>query len=102
MHRNLQLFEILSIILLYKQSQTFQAFIYRVGTGTSVRPERSTAGESLTKAIIGLSKKSTSPTNTFDASAPEGIFLMKFISTYSYKDETSVYSLTFVSINSIT
>lgn len=55
---------------------------YLVGTGTSVSPDRRTAGASRTNAIIGLSKKSTSPTKTLDASAPVGIFLMKFMSTY--------------------
>lgn len=65
----------------YEQSWRRIAF-YLVGTGTSVNPERRTAGANLTNAMIGLSKKSTSPTKTLDASAPVGIFLMKFMSTY--------------------
>lgn len=68
-----------------KNFQILELTLYLVGTGTSVNPERRTAGASLTNAIIGLSKKSTSPTRTLDASAPEGIFLMKFISTYWQK-----------------
>jgi hypothetical protein len=51
--------------------------LYLVGIGTSVRPERRMAGDSLTKATMGLSKVSTSPTRTFEASAPVGIFFMK-------------------------
>lgn len=59
--------------------------IHLVGIGTSVSPDRRTAGLNLTKAMIGRSKNSTSPTKTFDASAPGGIFLMKFMSTYGKK-----------------
>lgn len=43
---------------------------YLVGTGTSVRPVSSTAGQSRTKAMMGRSRKSTSPTRTLEASAP--------------------------------
>lgn len=56
---------------------------YLVGTGTSVSPVRRTAGERRIKAMIGRSRKSTSPTKTFEASAPGGIFFMKFMSTLS-------------------
>lgn len=40
-----------------------------------------TAGDKRTKAVIGFSRKSTSPTSTLEASAPGGIFFMKFMST---------------------
>lgn len=64
------------------QKHAEKGALHLVGTGTSVSPESRTAGASLTNAMMGLSKKSTSPTSTLDASAPEGIFLMKFMSTY--------------------
>lgn len=54
-----------------------------MGTGTSVRPVIRTAGDSRTKAIMGFSRKSTSPTSTLEASAPGGIFFMKFMSTWN-------------------
>jgi len=51
-------------------------FSYRVGTGTSVRAPNMTACCSRTKAMKGLSRKSTSPTSTLDASASRGNFFM--------------------------
>lgn len=51
-------------------------FPYRVGTGTSVRAPSMTACCSLTKAMKGLSRKSTSPTSTLEASASRGNFFM--------------------------
>lgn len=55
--------------------------LHLVGTGTSVRPVMRTAGDSRKKAMMGFSRKSTSPTSTLEASAPGGIFFMKFMST---------------------
>lgn len=46
--------------------------------GTSVRPPNSTAGESRTNATTGFSRNSSSPTKMFDASAPGGIFFIKW------------------------
>lgn len=51
-------------------------FPYRVGTGTSVRAPSMTACCSRTKAMKGLSRKSTSPTSTLEASASRGSFFM--------------------------
>lgn len=51
-------------------------FSYRVGTGTSVRAPNITACCSRTKAMKGLSRKSTSPTSTLEASASRGNFFM--------------------------
>lgn len=49
---------------------------YRVGTGTSVSAPSMTACCSRTKAMKGLSRKSTSPTSTLEASASRGSFFM--------------------------
>lgn len=62
-------------------TSAFMRLFYLVGTGTSVRPVMRTAGDSRTKAMMGFSRKSTSPTSTLEASAPGGIFFMKFMST---------------------
>lgn len=51
---------------------------YLVVMGTSVRPLSSTAGDRRTKATTGRSRKSSSPTKTLEASAPGGIFFMKW------------------------
>lgn len=59
--------------------------------GTSVRPERRTAGDSLTKATMGRSRESTSPTRTFEASAPVGIFFIKWRSTWKFKSTPTVW-----------
>lgn len=59
----------------------------RVGTGTSVRSPRINALESRIKAETGFSKISTSPTSTFDASAPDGIFLKKDV--FPFKKQSS-------------
>lgn len=53
-----------------------QGAAYLVGTGTSVRAPSMTACCSLTKAMKGISKKSTSPTSTLEASASRGSFFM--------------------------
>lgn len=74
----LSVYEIVDIRSLVENSVIF---LYLVGTGTSVRPVIRTAGANRTKAIMGFSRKSTSPTSTLEASAPGGIFFMKFIST---------------------
>lgn len=54
----------------------------RVGTGTSVKSPNKTDWERRTKADSGFSKKSTSPTKIFDASAPCGIFRIKWAFPY--------------------
>lgn len=54
-----------------------------VGMGTSVIPDRSTAGVRRTKATRGWWRKSSSPTSTLDASAPLGIFFMKCSSAWA-------------------
>lgn len=74
-------FETLNLSLLW--SSVLWLCGYLVGTGTSVRPVSSTAGDRRMKAMIGRSRKSTSPTRTLEASAPGGIFFMKFISTWN-------------------
>lgn len=57
----------------------FQQRVYNlVVMGTSARPLSSTAGARRTKATTGRSKNSSSPTRTLDASAPGGIFFMKW------------------------
>ena len=53
----------------------------RVGTGTSVRSPRIEASWSLMKAEKGFSRKLTSPTRMLEASAPLGIFFMKWLLT---------------------
>lgn len=62
--------------------------LYLVGMGTSVSPVNNRAGERRTNATMGLSRKSSSPTSTLEASAPVGIFFIKCVSTY--EEETSV------------
>lgn len=67
-----------------------QSVVYRVGMGTSVSPVSSTAGERRTKATMGLSRKSSSPTSTLEASAPSGIFFIKCMSTWWDKVEVHI------------
>lgn len=58
--------------------------LYLVGTGTSVRAPSMTACCRRTNATKGVSRKSTSPTSTFDASASRGNFFMNlFFSCWS-------------------
>ena len=52
--------------------------IKRVGTGTSVMSPRMVAFWRRTNATIWWLRKSTSPTRMLDASAPGGIFFMKW------------------------
>lgn len=52
---------------------------YLVGTGTSVRSPRTTAWLRRMKQDRVRSRKSTSPTRMLLASAPGGIFLMKWV-----------------------
>lgn len=59
---------------------------YLVGTGTSVSPPRVVACARRTKATKGLSRKSTSPTSTFDASASLGIFFMNLFLSYGGRE----------------
>lgn len=54
----------------------------RVGTGTSVKSPRLVPEVKRTKAVTGFSRKGTSPTKIFDASAPGGIFLIKWVLPY--------------------
>lgn len=69
-------------------------FSYRVGTGTSVRAPNMTACCSRTKAMKGLSKKSTSPTSTLEASASRGNFFMNlFFSCVSERGRKRKLSL---------
>lgn len=69
-------------------------FSYRVGTGTSVRAPSMTACCSRTKAMKGLSRKSTSPTSTLEASASRGNFFMNlFFSCISEKGRKGTLSL---------
>lgn len=51
---------------------------YLVVMGTSAKPLSSTAGANRTNATTGRSRNSSSPTRTFEASAPGGIFFMKW------------------------
>lgn len=55
----------------------------RVGTGTSVKSPKMTGWTSLMNAETGFSRQSTSPTNTFEASAPGGIFFKNDVLPYS-------------------
>ncbi len=57
---------------------------YLVGTGTSVSAPNMTACCSLTKATKGLSRKSTSPTRTLEASASLGSFFMNLFFSWTY------------------
>lgn len=50
--------------------------------GTSARPFSSTAGARRTNATTGRSRNSSSPTRTLEASAPGGIFFMKWRSIW--------------------
>lgn len=59
-------------------------YLYLVGTGTSVRPPSVVACASRTKATKGLSRKSTSPTRTLEASASLGIFFMNLFFSCSH------------------
>lgn len=52
----------------------------RVGIGISVRSPSITPFCRRMKAVIGLTRKSTSPTRTFDASEFAGSFFMKPVS----------------------
>ena len=56
---------------------------YLVGTGTSVRAPSITACCNLTNATKGVSRKSTSPTRTLDASASRGSFFMNLFFSWS-------------------
>ena len=73
-----------------------------VGTGTSVRSPRIAASCSRMKAEKGFSKKSTSPTRMLEASAPFGIFFIKWLLTLKGRNITlrsscgSIRGLTFV------
>lgn len=58
--------------------QTGEVEHYLVVMGTSARPLSSTAGAKRTKATTGRSRNSSSPTRTLEASAPGGIFFMKW------------------------
>lgn len=58
-----------------------------VGTGTSVRPPSVVACAKRTKETIGLSKKSTSPIRTLEASASRGIFFMNLFFSWQKRDE---------------
>lgn len=55
---------------------------YLVVMGTSARPFSSTAGARRTNATTGRSRNSSSPTRTLEASAPGGIFFMKWRSIW--------------------
>lgn len=57
---------------------------YLVGTGTSVSAPNMTACCSLTKATKGLSRKSTSPTRTLEASASLGSFFMNLFFSWTH------------------
>lgn len=64
-----------------------------VGTGTSVRSPRIAASCRRMKAEKGFSKKATSPTRMLEASAPFGIFFMKWLLTLKaqcYSDSLAV------------
>lgn len=63
----------------YEQRSQDEVFVYYlVVMGTSARPLSSTAGARRMKATTGRSRNSSSPTRTLDASAPGGIFFMKW------------------------
>ena len=55
----------------------YLSFTHLVGMGTSVKSPKSTDRFSLTKAMIGVSSCSTSPTRMLEASEPGGSFLKK-------------------------
>lgn len=62
-----------------------------VGTGTSVRPPSVVAWAKRTKDTKGFSRKSTSPTRTFDASASRGIFFMNLFFNWQKGEEAERY-----------
>ena len=66
-----------------------------VGTGTSVRSPRIAASCSRMKAEKGFSKKSTSPTRMLEASAPFGIFFIKWLLTLREKYYSGVLAAIF-------
>lgn len=59
--------------------------LHLVGTGTSVRAPSMTACCRRTNATKEFSKKSTSPTSTFDASASRGNFFMNLFFSCQHK-----------------
>lgn len=59
-----------------------ETFCHLVGTGTSVKAPSITAFCRRTNATKGASKKSTSPTSTFDASASLGNFFMNLFLSF--------------------
>lgn len=62
--------------IVFITDDTLTVVSYLVGTGTSVRAPSMTACCRRTNATKGFSRKSTSPTSTFDASASRGNFFM--------------------------
>lgn len=58
----------------------------RVGTGTSVKSPKNVAWFSRINADKVFSRKSTSPTKMLDASAPGGIFLIKWVFPWNYEN----------------
>lgn len=61
---------------------------YLVGTGTSVRAPNMTACCRRTNATKGFSRKSTSPTRTFEASASRGSFFMNLFFSCEDRENT--------------
>ena len=72
--------------------------INRVGTGTSVIFPRTQAFSRRTNAVTGFFKKSSSPTRTFDACAPGGIFFIKLLSYCRIKN----ISFVSITLNTVT
>lgn len=68
--------ELSILILVCEKYKTIIVSHYLLGTGTSVTPPSIIDWTSRTNATNGLSKKSTSPTKTLEASASLGIFFI--------------------------
>lgn len=66
------------VVFFFFRSNTY----YLVVMGTSARPLSNTAGARRTNATTGRSRNSSSPTRTLEASAPGGIFFMKWRSIW--------------------
>ena len=72
--------------------------MYLVVMGTSARPLSSTAGARCMNATTGRSRNSSSPTRTLEASAPAGIFFMKWRSIYSRRTALLAQALSYSSM----
>lgn len=76
-------------------SSCFETSSHLVGTGTSVKAPSITAFCRRTNATNGASRKSTSPTSTFDASASLGNFFMNLFLSFGTPQEEQTLNVRF-------